>query len=335
LALHVPAIALVCLLLFLEEAGLPLPVAPGEAVLLGAGLLISAGTDPAWLVIPLAYLSVLAGVATAYWWAHRIGPRRLRSLARRLHAGGPYDRAAGRLRAASPLQIAGSRLLPGLRVYTSLVAGAVGLDRRRFMVGVLPASAVWVIAFIGLGYFVGAPVERLMGRFASYGLRAGVILVIAAVWVFAARQIPAARREAEVPTSPAPWRLPVALSLDFVLVFAIVAVLSVLSDLATQNLSDVVLAAVLFSVLSLVYILVARETVGFTLGEAVLDVRYHPPWRGGKLPPGSELRSATPDQANDPDDGEDDDGDPEQVEQGSRRVEQEPQDEKDHRNNDQ
>ena len=121
-----------------------------------------------------------------------------------------------------------------------------------------------------------------MGRFAAYGLRAGIILAIAVVWVFAARRIPAARREEDVPASPRPWRLPVALSLDFVLVFAVVAILSVLSDLATQNLNDVVLAAVMFSLLSLLYILVARETVGFTLGEAVLDVRYHPRWRGGR-----------------------------------------------------
>ena len=111
----VSAIAVICLLLFLEEAGLPLLFAPGEAVLLGAGLLISAGAAPAWCVIPLAYLSVLGGVATGYWWANRIGSERLRSLAWRLHAGGPYDRATGRLRAATPLQIAGSRLLPGLR----------------------------------------------------------------------------------------------------------------------------------------------------------------------------------------------------------------------------
>jgi len=227
---------------------------------------------------------VLAGVGTAYWWAHRIGPERLRSLARRLHAGGPYDRAAGRLRSASPLQIAGSRLLPGLRVYTSLVAGAVGLDRRRFTTGVLPASLLWVVTFIGLGIFVGLPVERLMGRFGAYALRAGVILVIAVVWVFAARRIPAPRHIEHVPASPAAWRLPLALSLDFVLVFAVVAILSVVSDLATQNLNDVVLAALTFSLLSLVYILVARETVGFTLGEAVLDVRYHPPWRSGPVP---------------------------------------------------
>jgi membrane-associated protein len=280
----VAAVAVICLLLFLEEAGLPLPFAPGEAVLLGAGLLISAGTAPAWWVIPLAYLSVLGGVATGYWWASRIGPERLRSLARRLHAGGPYDRATGRLRAATPLQIAGSRLLPGLRVYTSLVAGAVGLDRRRFMIGVLPASALWVVAFIGLGFFVGAPVEQLFGRFAAYGVKVVIILVIAVVWVLVARRLPAPRDEEQVPSSPAPWRLPVALALDFVLVFVVVASLSVLFDLATQSLNEVVAAAVAFSLLSLVYILVARETVGFTLGEAVLDVRYHPRWRGGNVP---------------------------------------------------
>jgi hypothetical protein len=42
------------------------------------------------------------------------------------------------------------------------------------------------------------------------------------------------------------------------------------------------------------------------------------------------LRSATPDQANDPDDRKDDDGDPEQIDQCRRSVEQEPKDEKDY-----
>ena len=281
---QVTAIAIICLLLYLEEAGLPLPVAPGEAVLLGAGLLIATGTDPFWLVIPLAYAAVVAGIVTAYAWAHWIGPRRLRTLAQRLHAGGPYDRAATRLLAASPLQIAVSRLLPGLRVYTSLVAGAVGLDRRRFIGGVLPASALWVLLFIGLGVFVGVPVERLMGRFAAYGLRVGIIVLVAVIWVLAARRIPRARRVPDAPASRGQWRLVMALALDFILVVTVVAVLSVLSGFASQDLNDVVLAAALFSLLSLVYLLVARETVGFTLGEALLDVRYHPRRRTGPKP---------------------------------------------------
>ncbi len=290
LSLHAPAVAIICLLLFLEEAGLPLPVAPGEAVLLGAGLLISAGTEPGWLVIPLAYLSVLAGVATAYWWAHRIGPQRVRSLAHRLHMAGPYDRATRRLRAASSMQIAGSRLLPGLRVYTSLVAGTVGLDFRKFAIGVLPASGLWVAVFIGLGYFVGARVERLLGYVAGYGLEAGFILVIVVAWVLAARWLPAPNDDENVRASPAPWRLPVALIVDLLLVFVVVAILSVLSDLATNNLNDLVAATVTFSLLGLVYILVARQTVGFTVGEAALDVRYHPPWTNRQRAPANQMR---------------------------------------------
>jgi len=111
-----------------------------------------------------------------------------------------------------------------------------------------------------------------------------VVLVIAVVWVFAARRIPGPRQTDEVPESPAPWRLPLALSLDFVVVIAVVAILSVVSDLVTRNLDDVVPAAAAFSVLSLLYILVARDTVGFTLGEALLGVRYHPRWRGRPAP---------------------------------------------------
>ena len=36
---------------------------------------------------------------------------------------------------------------------------------------------------------------------------------------------------------------------------------------------------VIFAVLGILYLVVARQTVGSTLGEALLDVRYHPPRR--------------------------------------------------------
>ncbi|HEY1420283.1 MAG TPA: DedA family protein [Candidatus Dormibacteraeota bacterium] len=273
---QIPALAIICFLLFVEEAGVPLPIAPGEAVLLGAGLLIAAGGNPFWEVIPLAYAAVLAGALTGYWWAHAIGPRRVKALARRFHAAGPYERASDRLRAANFLQIGASRLLPGLRVYTSLVAGAVGLDRRRFLSGLLPASALWVLVFIGLGFFVGVPVERFVGRFAAYGVRLALLLLVAGVWVIAARRAPGRRAQDDVPADQPRYRIALALALDFALIIAVVAILSVLSDFASQDLNDVLLAAGIFLLLSLGYLLVARETVGFTLGEAALDVRYHP-----------------------------------------------------------
>ncbi len=272
-------IAILCALLFLEEAGLPLPVAPGEAVLIGAGLLVASGSAPIWLIVPLAYVAVIGGVLTGYTWAHRIGPRRVHALAARLHAAGPYDRAAARLQGATPLQIAASRLLPGLRVYTSLVAGAVGLNMGRFMAGVLPASALWVVAFIGLGFFVGAPVERVLGRFEAYGLRAAVVAAVVIVWVVAARRVPPVRIHGAPARNHEVLRLVGALAIDLVAITSVAGALVLLTGLALGDSSDLPFAAVIFAILGILYLLVARQTVGSTLGEALLDVRYHPPRR--------------------------------------------------------
>lgn len=266
-----------CALLFLEEAGLPLPVAPGEVVLIGAGILVASGSTPIWLMAPLAYLAVICGVLTGYAWAGRIGPKRVHALAARVHAGGPYDRAAARLRAASPLQIAASRLLPGLRVYTSLVAGAVGLNLGKFIVGVLPASALWVVTFMGLGLFVGAPLERLLGRFEAYGLRAAVVVVVILVWVVAARWMPAAKPATAADRARGRWRLPVAIGLDLVAVSCAAGVLSLFTNLAGGDADAIAFVAAMFAILGVLYLVVGRQTVGYTLGEALFDVRYHPP----------------------------------------------------------
>lgn len=275
MAAHLSGIAIVCALLFLEEAGLPLPVAPGEAALIGAGLLVARGDAPVWLMVPVAYLAVICGVLTAYAWAHRIGPKRVHAFAARLHAAGPYDRAAGRLRAATPLQIAASRLLPGLRVYTSLVAGAVDLNFGRFMTGVLPASALWVAAFLGLGLFVGAPIEKLLGRFEAYGLRAAVVAAVIVVWLVAARQMPVPKSAAAAKPSRGGWRLAVALGIDLLALSCVTGALSLLTGVVRGDFDDLASAAAVFAVLGVLYLLAARQTVGHTLGEALLDVHYY------------------------------------------------------------
>jgi len=248
-------------------------------VLIGAGILVASGSTPVWLMAPLAYLAVICGVLTGYAWAGRIGPKRVHALAARLHAGGPYERAAARLRKASPLQVAASRLLPGLRVYTSLVAGAVGLNLARFMTGVLPASALWVVTFMGLGLFVGAPVERLLGRFEAYGLRAAVVVIVVLVWVVAARWMPAAKPSTAADPGRGRWRLAAAFGLDLVAVSFAAGTLSLFTKLAGGDSDALTFVAAMFAILGVLYLVVARQTVGYTLGEAVLDVRYHPPRR--------------------------------------------------------
>src|SRR5207237_6866109 len=97
-----PSLAIASGLLFLEEAGLPLPVSPGEAVLIGCGLLIATGTVPFWVVVPVTYASALAGCLVGYAWSHAVGPERLEVVAARLGAAGASAGSAARRRTAGP-----------------------------------------------------------------------------------------------------------------------------------------------------------------------------------------------------------------------------------------
>ena len=155
----------------------------------------------------------------------------------------------------------------------------VGLNLARFMTGVLPASALWVVTFMGLGLFVGAPVERLLGRFEAYGLRAAVVVIVVLVWVVAARWMPAAKPSTAADPVRGRWRLAVAFGLDLVAVSFAAGTLSLFTKLAGGDSDALTFVAAMFAILGVLYLVVARQTVGYTLGEAVLDVRYHPPRR--------------------------------------------------------
>ncbi|MGC1908773.1 MAG: VTT domain-containing protein, partial [Candidatus Dormiibacterota bacterium] len=125
----VVAIVLLCSLLFVEEAGVPLPFAPGELTLLAGGLLIAAGGLDPWVFFPVAYAACVAGATVGYSWARVVGERGMTGLAVRFHKARALERVAARVRAARPLGIGASRLIPGLRIYTTLVAGAFGVRR--------------------------------------------------------------------------------------------------------------------------------------------------------------------------------------------------------------
>jgi hypothetical protein len=73
------------------------------------------------------------------------------------------------------------------------------------------------------------------------------------------------------------WRLAVAFVLDLVAVTCVAGALSLITNLAGDDSGDLAFVAAIFAILGVLYLVVARQTVGYTLGEALLDVRYHPP----------------------------------------------------------
>jgi membrane-associated protein len=182
------AIVVIAVLLFAEEAGIPLFFVSGDFVLLGAGVLVAAGAVNPWILVPVVALAVLAGALVAFAWSAALGARRLHSVALRLHLLRHLERAERRLGAAGPLAILVLRFVPGLRVYSTMMVGAMRIDLRTFLTGLLPSVLLWVVGFTLLGCAAGGPVEAAMTEIDHFGLEAlGALAGAAMIGAAAAR----------------------------------------------------------------------------------------------------------------------------------------------------
>jgi hypothetical protein len=99
------------------------------------------------------------------------------------------------------------------------------------------------------------------------------------VWVVAARRMPPVRIHPATAPNHGMLRLAVALLIDLLAITGVAGALVLLTGLALGDSGDLPGAGVVFAILGILYLVVARQTVGSTLGEALLDVRYHPPRR--------------------------------------------------------
>jgi membrane protein DedA with SNARE-associated domain/DNA-binding transcriptional ArsR family regulator len=268
------ALVLLCSLLFAEEAGVPLPT-PGELTLIAAGLLIATGGLDPWLFLPLAVASCLAGSATGYGWARLVGEHGLRSLAERLHQTRRLERVSARLRQAGAREIALSRLIPGMRVYTTLVAGAAGVERRRFFIGIGPATALWVIAFTVLGVVAGVPAERFFTQVQQLAVQGGVLVAIGVGGYLAILRLPEGGHEALFRLPPG-LRMTLALGIDLSLIASVVAgVLAVVRPLiGAGDIAAWLDLAVVLLVIVLFYSVATRRGAHATAGERVLATSY-------------------------------------------------------------
>lgn len=283
LGLHGAAgLTLLCLLLFLEEAGIPIPVAPGDGILIVAGVLIGNDAFPLPVFLLLAWVSVLAGALTGYFWTRRIGADGLAAVATRLRATQALERVSRRLRGTGSGGIALCRLIPGMRINTTLVAGAVGVDLRTFLVGVVPVSAAWVLGLTLLGRLVGLPAEHFMSRAGRVTADGVILVLVGLVGYLSLAYLPSRQGQHNaLEGAPARDRIAIALLIDLSVVACIVFGLASLIR-AGIGIGDVdgfidVLMIVVVSVLT--YVVLSRSGAGRSGGEVLLNIRYQPPGR--------------------------------------------------------
>ncbi|HEX8917535.1 MAG TPA: VTT domain-containing protein [Chloroflexota bacterium] len=275
------AILLICAVLFVEESGVPLPLVPGDALLIAAGVLIANGSISPWVFFPAAFVAVLGGALTAYTWSRTIGATAVQAMAQRFRADRALARASSWLRTAGPFRIAGARLMPGLRVYTAIVSGTAGVDLRIFLVGVVPAIVLWLGVFTVIGILVGIPALASLSHVQHLAVTGAGLVAIGALTFLGVRHIP----QGEV-AAPALRRVSlhwlVVLSIGIDLIIA-VSVISGFIELLHEGfgLDDpdgIIDLALITGVIILFYVGVARRLIGSTAGERLLGVRYASHW---------------------------------------------------------
>jgi membrane protein DedA with SNARE-associated domain len=144
----------------------------------------------------------------------------------------------------------------------------------RFVLGILPAAAVWVVTFTLLGVFVGIPAQRVLGRFEAFAVRFAVVVALLVAAYLVIDRIPwITGRRRSIPQAPR-WRLALAAIVDLLLVAVVMIALGLLTGLEALEPDSVVSAAAVVGILSLVYLVIARRSVGLTAGEALLRIHY-------------------------------------------------------------
>jgi len=265
------ALVLICSLLFLDEAGIPLPIAPSEGLLLLIGVLVAGGAFPLVIIVPVAFVAMLAGMLAGYGWARTIGQNGLRAIAARVRAEHAYDRARVRLQSAGASGIAVCRVIPGVRPYATLISGAAEVDIRTFLLGAFPALLLWEIVWIAAGMLVGLPVALLLGRFEMLVVRGVILIALGAIIWFSVREVSDDRRAGVALVAPR-FRASLALVFDAAVVAAVVAGLFAIARRVIEVSANGWLE-ILVTAIALMALLIAGRGLQ-TPGETLFETRY-------------------------------------------------------------
>ena len=157
-------IAVIAGLVFIEESGIPVPFAPGDLLLMIAGIGIASDTvEPVPMVAALLLATILGAMVGREVFA-AVGRPALMRVAEVLRFRPALERASHLLRRGGAPAVFVGRLIPGLRIHTTQVAGVSKMPRLTFAAGLIPSVFVYIAFFVGLGALVGQPAVRLFHR---------------------------------------------------------------------------------------------------------------------------------------------------------------------------
>jgi membrane-associated protein len=298
-------IAVIAGLVFIEETGIPVPFAPGDLLLIIAGIAIASDTvEPVPMVAALLAATVLGAMLGREVFA-AVGRPALVKAADALGFRPALERATRLLRRRGPLAVFIGRLIPGLRISTTQVAGVSEIPRLTFAAGLIPSVVVYVAIFVGLGALAGQPAVRLFHRaehrffVIAVTVLAAVALILSVRWlarrgalsaldpiVLGVRRDMADNIDAAIFRASAWRQYPLvrrvwAGLIDLAIVFTVA--LLILTAVSGLDSTEIVLdpqGLLLLAVIALVYRVPIEARTGQTIGKTLMGISVYGPNEG-------------------------------------------------------
>lgn len=181
-------------------------VIPGDVVVM---LAASTVTDAArfGLLVALSSIGSLAGESIGYLIGRRFGYRFRYSRAGRWVGERNWVRTENFLRGRGVRALIGARFIAAIHAIAPVVAGAVGVPYRRFLLWMTTGSLIWSLVFVSVGTVAGASYREYGERFGwvTYALFGVVLGAIVAIRMARRRSTRVSERECAAPTLPRTW----------------------------------------------------------------------------------------------------------------------------------
>ncbi|RKT51640.1 DedA family protein [Saccharothrix australiensis] len=128
---------------------------PGDSLLFAAGVVLAQhdGELSAWLLSVAAMVVAVVGNQIGYYVGRHTGTRLLARRGGKVLSREKLDKARDFLDRRGFLAIVLARWIPWVRTLAPMIAGAAGMDPRRFMLATTVGALAWVPTLVLAGYY--------------------------------------------------------------------------------------------------------------------------------------------------------------------------------------
>jgi membrane-associated protein len=134
---------------------------PGDSLLFTAGFLASQGRLEIWIVAPLCFVAAVFGDALGYWIGRRLGRRLFEREDSGFFKRHHLEQAEHFFEVHGGKAIILARFLAVIRTFTPVVAGAAGMQYRRFATYNAVGAFLWAVGVSVAGYELGSRIPGI------------------------------------------------------------------------------------------------------------------------------------------------------------------------------